>query len=86
MNKATDQIATAYDVLAERPGYPVSLLQIYYMVDMTKQQFHAGLLALLDTGNALLEPEPKLRNLRAEDREIAIRVGGEDKHTLSILQ
>lgn len=81
----TQRIATAYDVLAQRPGAPVDLLRIYHMVDMTRAQFHAALLALLDTGRILLEPEPKLRRLTAEDHAIAVRAGGEDRHTLSIL-
>lgn len=82
----TRQIRTAYDVLAERPNSPVGLLQIYYMLDMTKEQFHAALRALARTEKVYLEPEPKLRRLTAEDHEIAVRLGGESKHLLSIEQ
>jgi molecular chaperone DnaK (HSP70) len=82
--KAASEITRAYDVLADRPSADVDLLKIYHLVDMTRAQFHAGLLELLEGGRAHLEQEAKLRRLTAEDHEIAIHAGGEAKHLLWI--
>jgi hypothetical protein len=80
-----DKIRTACLARAHRAGAQVGLLEIFSGLEMTRAQFHAGVLELLDTGRALLEPEPKLRNLTEADREIAMRVGGETKHLLAII-
>lgn len=51
---------------------------------ITKQDLHAALVELATAGLALIEPEPKLRSLTAKDKDLAIELGGDKKHLITI--
>lgn len=81
------QIRTAYADLAEKPGAQVGLRALReHLAGVPASEFDAALLRLAGERGVILEPEPKLRSLTPADRKAAVRVGGQDKHLLSIEQ
>lgn len=82
---ADERIRIAYGELSEKPGAQVGLRPLREsLADLRRADFDAALLRLVAEPRVRLEPEPKLRNLTKADRDAAIKVGGEDKHLLSI--
>ena len=82
---ADERIRTAYRELSDKPGAQVGLLPLREsLAGLRRADFDAALLRLAAEPGVHLEPEPKLRNLTKADRDAAIKVGGEDRHLLSI--
>jgi hypothetical protein len=79
------RIRAVYADAAEKAGSPVRLLLLRErLADLSSAEFDDALLRLISEPGVFLEPEPKLRSLTDADRKAAVRVGGEDKHLLSI--
>lgn len=80
-----EQVRAAYAALAEKPGASVGLRLLRERLDgLSREEFDAALLRLIERPGVYLEPEPKLRSLTAADRAAAVNLGGEAKHLLSI--
>lgn len=80
-----EQICSAYDSLAARPGAWVSLTRLRKTLSqISRHEVDEALLRLDLQPRAYLIPEANQKILSAADREAAIRIGGEDKHLLSI--
>jgi hypothetical protein len=81
----TDRIRAAYEALAGGDGLPVGLRKLRdHLNDLSPAEFDAAIVQLIREPGVYLESEPKRRNLTSADHAAAIRVGGEDKHLLSI--
>ena len=79
------RIRAVYADAADKAGSPVRLLLLRErLADLSSAEFDDALLRLISEPDVFLEPEPKLRSLTDADRKAAVRVGGEDKHLLSI--
>jgi hypothetical protein len=80
-----ERIRSEYKVLAAEPGAWVSLTRLRAAVgDLPRACVDEALLALDLQPAVSLIPEANQKALSASDRAAAIRIGGEDKHLLSI--
>ncbi|GAA1028411.1 MULTISPECIES: hypothetical protein [Amycolatopsis] len=78
-------IRTAYRKLARSPRDWVGLADLRPLLgDAAVAEVDAVLKQLSRTGQAHLVPESNRKALTAEDKEAAVRIGGEDNHLLSI--
>ena len=79
----TDRIRSAYNLLADRPGQWVSLVDIrLWLQDVPRADLDAALRELACTGQASLAPESNQKALTPEQRAAAVRLGGQDKHLI----
>lgn len=81
-------VARTYRMLAARPGAPVRIGKIWEMFDWSVARCHAAVLRLLDTaepGTVLIEATMKRRDLTEWDHMVALLLGGEWKHEISII-
>jgi hypothetical protein len=80
-----DQIRAVYATLASRPGGWVSLTRLRdALSEIPRDELDEALLRLDLEPRIDLIPEANQKTLSSADREAAIRIGGEDKHLLSI--
>jgi len=80
-----EQIQSAYDSLTSRPGGWVSLTRLRDALShVSRHEVDEALLRLDLQPRTYLISEANQKTLSAADREAAIRIGGEDKHLLSI--
>jgi hypothetical protein len=80
-----EQIQSAYDSLVSRPGGWVSLTRLRDALShVSRHEVDEALLRLDLQPQTYLIPEANQKTLSTADREAAIRIGGEDKHLLSI--
>ncbi len=81
------RIRAAYRELVDSPGGWVSLRRLRDRLDdLSRRDVDAGLLRLDLHRDVALVPESNQKILTEVDRTAAIRIGGEDKHLLSIEQ
>ncbi|GIH08024.1 hypothetical protein Rhe02_60910 [Rhizocola hellebori] len=79
------QIRGAYADLATEPGAWVSLSRLRPLFDnVSKADLDKALRSLLDAPDVNLEPEANQSRLTSSERRAAVRIGGEDRHLLSI--
>lgn len=80
-----DRIRAAYRKLATRPRGWVGLADLRRQLDgISDREVDEALRALFRSPHANLVPESNQKALTDEDRRAAVRIGGEDKHLLSI--
>lgn len=80
-----EQIQSAYASLVSRPGGWVSLTRLRgALSQVSRRDLDEALLRLDLQPQIYLISEANQKTLTAADREAAIRIGGEDKHLLSI--
>jgi hypothetical protein len=79
------RIRAAYDGLADGPGEWVDLVALRPLFrDVPRAALDEALVRMLDAPDVRLEPEPFGHRIGAEERDAAVRVGGEDRHKLAI--
>jgi hypothetical protein len=79
-----DQIIAAYLELCEDPQDWIRLARIRPLVNAPRKDVDKTLVELMYTGLVHLAPESNTKTHKPEDREAAIRVGGENLHILCI--
>ncbi|CAM3906289.1 hypothetical protein KIPE111705_30860 [Kibdelosporangium persicum] len=80
-----EEIRSAYRVLAAQPRAWVSLTRLREkLAHLSRGELDAGLVRLNMNPQAQLIPEENQKVLTVADQAAAIRLGGEDKHVLSI--
>ncbi|GAA2143592.1 hypothetical protein [Glycomyces algeriensis] len=78
-------LSAAYFALAPRPGAWVSLADLRPELEGVERESLDRLIHDLHVaGDVTLIPEENRRSITPEDREAAIRIGGEDRHLISI--
>jgi hypothetical protein len=79
------RVRAAYRSLASEPRGWVSLAQLRQLLgDVAREELDATLRRMSRTARATLVPQSNRKALSAQEREAAVRVGGEDNHLLSI--
>jgi hypothetical protein len=79
------KIAAIYQRLADKQGDWVRLAELRPLLNGTNRaEVDQVLKAMSKAGRAHLAPDPDRKSLTAEDREAAIRLGGEDNHLLVV--
>jgi len=82
-----DQVLAIYGELAKRPGDLVSLARLRgKLAEVRRDDLDKALKAMDRQRIIQLEPDPNRKALPAEAHEAAIRIGGEDKHLLTIVR
>ncbi|GAA3195186.1 hypothetical protein ACFO1B_03045 [Dactylosporangium siamense] len=80
-----ERIRAAYAELTTEPGAWVSLSRLRpRFADVSKDDLDKALERLLDSPDVELEPEDNQKTLKVEERRAAVRIGGENRHLLSI--
>lgn len=79
-----DQIVAAYLELCQHPQDWIRLARIRPLVTAPRKLVDEVLIQLMYTGLFHLAPESNTKMLQPEDREGALRVGGEDLHIVCI--
>lgn len=78
-------IRHAYDQLAERPVAPVRLSALYAKLDeVAREDIEAELTRMVDIPGVFLRAAVDQQTLTDDDREAALRLGGQDRHNLQI--
>lgn len=81
----TARVEAAYRALADRGGDFVKLRELRErLTDIPRSALDAALESMFTAGRVNLIPQSNQQALTAADRESALRVGGEDKHLISI--
>jgi hypothetical protein len=79
------RIRAAYTKLAGAPGEWVGLAALRPLFgDVSKTELDKALERMLDARDVRLEPDALVHRLGAEERDAAVRIGGEDRHKLAI--
>lgn len=79
------QIRAAYRKLAPRPGEPVRLAKLRPLLNgAPKEEVDAVLATLGRKQIVTLTPNPNGKDVTAEDRAAAVRIGGDENHMISI--
>ncbi len=79
------QIRTAYRKLAPRPGEPVRLAELRQLLNGAPKADVDAVLATLGRKQVVtLTPNPNGKDVTAEDRDAAVRIGGDENHMISI--
>lgn len=79
------RIRRVYTELAGTPGKWVSLTALRPLIgDVSKSELDKALVAMLDSPDVRLEPEPFGHRIGVEERQAAVHIGGEDRHKLAI--
>ncbi len=79
------RIRAAYHTLAARPGSLVSLTDLRQLLgEAAKVDVDAALTRMNRISEVTIVPEANRKSLSKEDRDAAVRIGGEAKHLLSI--
>lgn len=79
------QIRGAYRKLAPRPGEPVRLAKLRPLLNgASREDVDAVLMALGRKQVVTLTPNPSGKDVTAEDRAAAVRIGGDENHMISI--
>ena len=79
------QIRAAYRRLAPRPGEPVHLAKLRPLLNgASREDVDAVLTALGRKQVVTLTPNPNGKDVTAEDRAAAVRIGGDENHMISI--
>jgi hypothetical protein len=80
-----DKVLAAYHSLAKRHGGLVSLVRLRDQLPGIDRETLDKTLKAMDRSRVIqLEPEPNQKALPPEARDAAIRIGGEDKHLITI--
>jgi hypothetical protein len=80
-----NKIATLYRQLADKQGDWVRLAELRPLLNgTTRTDVDTVLKNMSKAGHAHLAPDPDRKSLTPEDREAAIRIGGEDNHLLVV--
>lgn len=80
-----DRVRTGYEQLADGPGAWVSLTRLRAaLADLSRHEVDSALRELDLRPGVSLIPEANQKTLSPDDRVAAIRVGGEDKHLISV--
>jgi hypothetical protein len=80
-----DRIRSAYRTLAADPGDWVSLTDLRRALNGDpRTEVDAALLGLNDDPEVHIAPEDDQESMTQQDREAALRIGGQDNHLLSI--
>lgn len=78
-------IATLYGKLADKQGDWVRLVQLRSLLgEAPRADVDRVLKEMSKARRALLTPDPDRKSLTAEDRDAAIRIGGEDNHLIVV--
>jgi hypothetical protein len=81
----TARVEAAYRALADRGGDFVKLRELRErLTDIPRTALDAALESMFTAGRVNLIPQSNQQALTAADRESALRIGGEDKHLISI--
>ncbi|MFC4858337.1 hypothetical protein [Actinophytocola glycyrrhizae] len=79
------QIRLAYRKLAPRPGEPVHLARLRPLLNgAAKDDVDAVLKTLGRQQVVTLTPNPNGKDVTAEDRDAAVRIGGDENHMIAI--
>jgi hypothetical protein len=79
------RVRTAYQELAAQPGGWVKLAPVRQRLgDLPRAEVDAVLVEMSRQQGVAIVPESNQKTLSAEDRGSAVRIGGQDKHLLSI--
>ena len=79
------QIRAAYRKIAPRPGEPVSLAKLRAQLNGAPKEDVDAVLATLGRKQVVtLTPNPNGKDVTAEDRAAAVRIGGDENHMISI--
>lgn len=79
------QIRRAYHKLAPRPGEPVHLARLRPLLNgAAKDDVDAVLKTLGRQQVVTLTPNPNGKDVTAEDRDAAVRIGGDENHMIAI--
>ncbi|GAA2374691.1 hypothetical protein [Dactylosporangium salmoneum] len=82
---AEAQVRAAYAELAPAPGEWVGLADLRDKLErLERAEVDRALMALLDRGDVRIIPVANTKALKPRDIAAALRIGGEDNHTLSI--
>jgi hypothetical protein len=85
--EAENRVRAGYQALADKPGAWVRLARLRAkLTDLTHREVDDALLRLDLHPHVFLIAESNQKILSESDREAAIRIGGEDKHLMSIDQ
>lgn len=80
-----EQILAAYSQLAKRPGQLVSLVKLRWSLANVARDVMDKTLKAMDRQRLIqLDPDPNTKALPPEAHEAAIRIGGEDKHFITV--
>lgn len=79
-----DRVRGAYRQLTQQPGELVSLTDLRPMVGGYRPHVDAALLHLHRQRQAVLIPESNQKTLTTADRDAAIVIGDQAKHSISI--
>jgi len=81
------RIGTAYRALSAGPGDFVRLRELRQrLADISRPEVDSALAAMYQQRRVNLVPQSNQQGLTDADRESALRIGGEDKHLISIGQ
>jgi hypothetical protein len=81
----TARVAAAYAVLSPGPGEFVKLSELRaHLVDIPRAALDSVLASMFTAQRVNLIPQANQSMLTAEDRDAALRLGGEHKHLISI--
>jgi hypothetical protein len=81
----TARVTTAYQTLAPASGELVKLCELReHLTDIPRSALDAALATMFTAGRVNLIPQSNQQALTAADREAALRLGGEQKHLISI--
>jgi hypothetical protein len=81
-----ERIQAAYRQLAERSQQQVRFTDLHRLIgdDLSTSEINAAMLAMTKTGYVHISPDSDRRNLTQADHDVAIKIGREEKHFLSI--
>lgn len=79
------RIRAAYFELAESPGRHVPLIRLRELLtDLPREDVDAALTRMNLMPDVFVDPESNQKALTPEERAAAVRIGGQDKHLISI--